>query len=312
MARPLKPILSTAMLAVCASFACQAAERSAPAAQEASTDSAAGKAPATGPGIEGRLDWRRASTPATGTPEISDRESWAKRYVAAAATEQESRPAAPPFRYQYVGRMEVEGRLTVHLAKDDKLYPVRIGDTLDGTFRVENIKSDGLELTYLPLKRKQFVAFSTIAPPTPREARAVGRSQAPQQPMASSPPAEPVSQPVPGLTPSRGDGVAASPGADMPGAGVPVGGLPSTLPGSPGAPGAPAPSMSTAPVAPPGTPAGQPATGTAAMPVSPPGTEMPVGPPTVSTMPTLPPGTDLPDSPPSGETMATTPPSGGM
>jgi hypothetical protein len=210
---------------------------------------------------------------------------------------QEGRSASSPFGYQYIGRMEVEGRLTVHLAKGEKLYPVRVGDVLDGVFRVEGIKTDGLELTYLPQKSKQFVAFSAIAPPTPQANVAARPEAQPQQPRA---PINPLAVPIgPGVPPAPTAGnAAAPPGA---GRGTPVGGPAATTTGSPnmpsvgGEPGAPAPSP-TAEAAP-GTP----------MSISPPVSHMPVEPPTVSTMPTLP-----PENEPSGATMATTPPSGGM
>ena len=280
-----RPAVSTALFAVCASFACEAAEPVAPPVR----------------------DTGAAAVPLTMTRELFDRKTWDTGDVAAAAPQQESRSSSPPFRYQYVGRMEVEGRLTVHLSKDDRLYPVRIGDVLDGAFRVESIKADGLELTYLPSKRKQFVAFSTIAPPSPPQASVATRPEAApqQQPMAASPVVPPG---IPGGASPPGSNVANAPATGSAGSEAPVGGLPSTPPGSPTS----APSVGSAPVAPSNAPAGQPAPGASTMPLLPPTAEMPVEPPTVSTMPTLPPGRDMPAAPPSGANMATTPPSGGM
>jgi hypothetical protein len=210
---------------------------------------------------------------------------------------QERRSVSPEFPYQYVGRMEVEGRLTVHLSKGEKLYPVRVGDVLDGVFRVEGIKTDGLELTYLPQRSKQFVAFSSIAPPAP-QANALMRPEAqPQVPRAAiNAPAVPIG---PGVPPPAASHAGAAPEAGTPGPGAPTASSPN-MPSVGGAPGAPAtpPTMEAAP----GTP----------MSISPPVSEMPVGPPTVTIMPTLPPVNDMPASPPSGATMAITPPSEGM
>ena len=53
---------------------------------------------------------------------------------------------------------------------------VRLGDTLDGSYRVEKIEEDGLALTYLPLGTQQTLPFGATpvparAPPKPRAAR---------------------------------------------------------------------------------------------------------------------------------------------
>jgi hypothetical protein len=246
--------------------------------------------------MQDRREGRRLSP----TRDLFESSTWEMARVAAAAPLQEGRPASPAFGYQYVGRMEVEGRLTVHLVKDEKLYPVRIGDVLDGVFRVEGIKRDGIELTYLPQKRKQFVAFSTITPPSPRQANVATRPEAqPQQPQVGiDPPAVPVGPGVAGVPPPAGSNVAPPAGAP----GTPVGGSVAVTPGSPNAA-----TGGSAPVAPPPPTAGA-ATSAPPMSISPPVSQMPVEPPTVSNMPTLPPGNDTP----SGATMATTPSSGDM
>jgi hypothetical protein len=244
------------------------------------------------------------------TRELSDKKISDSHNVAAATPTQESRPASAPFRYQYIGRMEVEGRTTVHLSKDSKLYPVRVGDVLDGTFRVESIKTDGIEVTYLPEKRKQFVAFSTIAPPRPPQDNVAARAETlrQQQPIAPGSAGVPTPSASPGM-PSPGGSVVTAPAAGTPESAPPVAG---PLPTTRGVPGTGAPSIGSAPVAPSSVPAGQPVTAGTAMSVSPPAAEMPVGPPTVSTMPTLPPQGDTSVAPPSGGAMGTTPPGEGM
>jgi hypothetical protein len=231
--------------------------------------------------------------------------SWQAAEVGAAvAPHYEAPSASPPFQYRYVGRMEVEGRPTVHLTKDDKLYPVKVGDVLDGRFRVDGIKSDGLELTYLPQKKRQFLAFSTIAAPNHTQSNIATRPEAsPAQPVTTTMPAESVAPPAP----SAGSMSPEPPVAGSGGSGAPVAGVP---PAPPAVPNTGAPTAGAAPVAPPDGATAQSAPGAAAMPMSRPTTEMPVEPPTVSTMPTFPPGMELPSSSPSGATMATTPPSG--
>jgi hypothetical protein len=179
---------------------------------------------------------------------------------------QERRSASAAFGYQYIGRMEVEGRLTVHLSKGGKLYPVRVGDVLEGLFRVEGIKADGLELTYLPQKSRQFVAFSTIAPPAP-QANVVARPEAqPQQPhVAIHPPAVPVGPGVP-TVPSVGG----EPGAPA---------RAQTMEAAPATPMSISPPVSQMPVGPPTV---------STMPTLPPVNDMPVSQPSGATMATTP------------------------
>jgi hypothetical protein len=280
------------VLAVCAAVACQAADSLVLREQEERADAVpdrSGVPEGSASRAQVRPDARRVSA----VRELFESRTWDTPRVTAAAPVEEGRSASPPFGYQYIGRMEVEGRLTVHLAKGEKLYAVRVGDVLDGVFRVEAIKTDGLELTYLPRRSKQFVAFSAIAPPTP-QANVATRPEA-------QPPRTTINLPGvpggPGVPPAPTGSVAVTPG----------GGPAEATPGSPNMPsiggesGAPAtaPTAEAAPGAPP-------------MSISPPVSQMPVGPPTVSMMPTLPPVDDAPASAPSGATTATTPPPGGM
>ena len=64
-------------------------------------------------------------------------------------------PQAPPLPFAYLGKLVEDTTTTVFLARQDRNYIVRAGDTIDGTYRVERIGDDGLVLTYLPLKIQQ-------------------------------------------------------------------------------------------------------------------------------------------------------------
>jgi hypothetical protein len=270
MVRPRSSAASTAVLAMCTSFVCQAAEVGTPAKQN-----------------------RTDAVPGRSTP------------IAPVASEGESGAASAPFRYQYVGRMEVEGQPTVHLTKDNKLYPVRVGDVLDGAFRVEGIKADGLELTYLPLKRKQFVAFSKIAPPSDTSRSAPPAAAQPQSPVATSPATAPVAPNAGAVPVPQGSGVPVAP----PEGAAATATAPSAPTAVDGADAA-APSIDNASAASSSVPVGASAAGTESMPTSAP-SQMPVTPPTISIMPTLPPGDDMPLASPSGTPMTGTPPDGG-
>jgi hypothetical protein len=68
-------------------------------------------------------------------------------------------PQAPPLPFAYLGKLVEDATTTVFLARQDRNYVVRAGDTIDGTYRVERIGDDGLVVTYLPLKIQQTLPF---------------------------------------------------------------------------------------------------------------------------------------------------------
>ena len=83
-------------------------------------------------------------------------------------------PQPPPLPFTYMGKL-VEGKVTtVFLTNDDQNYIARLGETLDDDYRVEEISENGMVLTYLPLKRRQQLAFDAEAAP-----RANSTSRAP-------------------------------------------------------------------------------------------------------------------------------------
>ena len=71
------------------------------------------------------------------------------------------RPQAPALPFAYLGKMMDGDTMTVFLAKQDRNYIVRAGDTLDGDYRVAKVDNDGLELVYLPLGVTQTLQFGT-------------------------------------------------------------------------------------------------------------------------------------------------------
>ena len=87
-------------------------------------------------------------------------------------------PQAPPLPFAYMGKLVEDATTTVFLARQDRNYVVRAGDTIDGTYRVERIADDGLVVTYLPLKIQQTLPFSAPGQvPAPAAAAAGARSQ---------------------------------------------------------------------------------------------------------------------------------------
>jgi hypothetical protein len=64
-------------------------------------------------------------------------------------------PQAPPLPYTYIGKMVEEGQTVVFLTRQERNYAVRSGDKLDNIYQVDDIKSNVMLLTYLPLNLQQ-------------------------------------------------------------------------------------------------------------------------------------------------------------
>lgn len=71
-------------------------------------------------------------------------------------------PVAPPVPYRFAGMMLKGGEVEFMVAKGDLVFPVKVGDTLDGTYRVESIGAEGIELLYLPLGTRDRIAVSSV------------------------------------------------------------------------------------------------------------------------------------------------------
>lgn len=74
------------------------------------------------------------------------------------------KPTAPPVPYTFFGRMrDVDGNVLIYLTREGELTPVKAGQTLHNTYKVEAISATEIVLTYLPLNEKQIVPISPIA-----------------------------------------------------------------------------------------------------------------------------------------------------
>ncbi|MDR7297240.1 hypothetical protein J2X16_002587 [Pelomonas aquatica] len=75
-------------------------------------------------------------------------------------------PTAPPLPYQMIGRVvEGEGAAAVEvglLAGPNRALSVKRGDVIDGQWRVEQVSTQGISLTWLPAKLPQNIAFRPI------------------------------------------------------------------------------------------------------------------------------------------------------
>ncbi|MDQ5848051.1 MAG: hypothetical protein M3544_03690, partial [Pseudomonadota bacterium] len=98
-------------------------------------------------------------------------------------------PTAPPMPYRVAGQVVREGQAQVVLARDDRVLTVREGDTLDGGYRVELIKPDGVTLVYTPLGVEQHLPVaSALALDAPRGNPSVAQTLPPQQAAAGGGP----------------------------------------------------------------------------------------------------------------------------
>jgi hypothetical protein len=65
-------------------------------------------------------------------------------------------PTAPPLPFAFMGSYTPDGSTPVFfLTQGDRVYDVRIGDTLDATYSVDSFANGQLVLTYKPLKIQQ-------------------------------------------------------------------------------------------------------------------------------------------------------------
>src|SRR5262245_14792642 len=72
------------------------------------------------------------------------------------------RPSAPPLPFQFFGRLLDNGTTVVFLNRQDDIYAVKVGDTIGGAYRVEEINGSEVVLTYLPLKQRQTLQIGTL------------------------------------------------------------------------------------------------------------------------------------------------------
>ncbi|HSY04903.1 MAG TPA: hypothetical protein VK803_03085 [Steroidobacteraceae bacterium] len=68
-------------------------------------------------------------------------------------------PTAPPLPFVFMGSFRTDtGGAIYYLTAGDRVYDVKVGDTLDNTYSVDGVKSGQLLLTYMPLKIQQTLA----------------------------------------------------------------------------------------------------------------------------------------------------------
>src|SRR5919198_1060406 len=101
------------------------------------------------------------------------------------------KPVAPPLPYRIAGQVTHEGVMQVVLARDDRVFTVREGGTLDNVYRIESITPDAVTFVYLPLDERQQLAVAGLrlemATPPAALARATATPPAPAAAGATRP-----------------------------------------------------------------------------------------------------------------------------
>jgi len=64
-------------------------------------------------------------------------------------------PTAPPLPFTYLGRYVEAGQPTFFLVRGERILTVKVGDIIEGSYRVDGVVGSTLGLTYLPLNIKQ-------------------------------------------------------------------------------------------------------------------------------------------------------------
>ena len=98
--------------------------------------------------------------------------------------------AAPAFPFRYSGRLEREGLppLAALTRGSDTLLVAR-GDTIESLYRLEEIESRHITVTYLPLKQKQTVELMSLPPEQPSAPAPAQAPASPKTPLGTPGPA---------------------------------------------------------------------------------------------------------------------------
>lgn len=136
-------------------------------ARTAPVSAAAAPEAATGLRLD-RLDARErvlAAEPGDATPAPFEAVAWQAPAAAAAAAQAAPPPppppAAPPFSYVYMGGLTEDGVRTAFFTRGDRLITVKVGDTVDAAYRIDQMTDAQMTLTYLPLNQTLAVALGS-------------------------------------------------------------------------------------------------------------------------------------------------------
>ena len=65
-------------------------------------------------------------------------------------------PTAPPLPYAFIGSYAAQGdAATYFITRGDRIYDVKVGDSIDGEYSLDAVEGSNLIFTYKPLKQRQ-------------------------------------------------------------------------------------------------------------------------------------------------------------
>lgn len=75
---------------------------------------------------------------------------------------EESKPSAPSFPYEFLGRMiDVNGNALTFLMRNGDLIPVKVGEVLDGIYRIDAVDAQQIRITFLPSNEQSTLIAKT-------------------------------------------------------------------------------------------------------------------------------------------------------
>jgi hypothetical protein len=70
-------------------------------------------------------------------------------------------PTAPPLPFAYMGSYVADGGAPVYfVTRNDRIYDLKVGDTIEGSYSFDGPKGDRLVFTYKPLNVQQTLVMS--------------------------------------------------------------------------------------------------------------------------------------------------------
>jgi hypothetical protein len=80
---------------------------------------------------------------------------WQPKSMPVPVPTKRSTPTAPALPYTVFGKKLEDGRWEVFLRRGDRILVVKRSDTIDNTYRIDDIRPPTMTLTYLPMQTRQ-------------------------------------------------------------------------------------------------------------------------------------------------------------
>jgi hypothetical protein len=114
------------------------------------------------PVAELQLDKLKRADPVDEGGELFPSQTWQPPPAPPAPPAPPEPPRAPAMPFSYFGQLEEDGKAVVFLRRGDRDYAVRQGETIEGTYRIDEIRRDAMVMTYLPLQQQQTLAIGSV------------------------------------------------------------------------------------------------------------------------------------------------------